>query len=112
MNTRGDLITRLHKSSGTPPYLCSSSLYFLLYPERLDTISDMSAILTLQSTVKLSTGMFANPLRRDIRELTILMLGYTIPRLGFGVYRNEGDTCKPSVLEAFKAGYRSVLFAL
>ena len=34
-----------------------------------------------------------------------LASGYTMPRLGFGVYRST-DT-KSSVLEALKAGYRS-----
>jgi hypothetical protein len=32
--------------------------------------------------------------------------GHTIPALGFGVYQN--NDAKPSVLEAFKAGYRYV----
>ncbi|KAL0950133.1 hypothetical protein HGRIS_010129 [Hohenbuehelia grisea] len=43
--------------------------------------------LTLDSVVNLSTG-------------------YTMPLLGFGVYRN--DSAKDSCLEAFKAGYRHV----
>jgi diketogulonate reductase-like aldo/keto reductase len=35
-----------------------------------------------------------------------LSSGYTVPLLGFGVYQNYD--AKPSVLEAFKAGYRHV----
>jgi len=41
--------------------------------------------LTIHSTVTLSTG-------------------YKMPLLGFGVYQNQD--AKPSVIEAFRAGYR------
>jgi len=41
-----------------------------------------------------------------LASTTRLSSGYTMPLLGFGVYQNY--TTKPSVLEAFKAGYRHV----
>jgi len=47
----------------------------------------MATKLALTSTIKLSSG-------------------YTMPLLGFGVFQNQ--EAKPSVLEAFKAGYRHV----
>ncbi|CAK5265791.1 unnamed protein product, partial [Mycena citricolor] len=54
---------------------------FLLY------ILRPMASLTLSSTVRLNSG-------------------YSMPLLGFGVYQNRN--ARPSVLEAFKAGYRHV----
>jgi len=50
-----------------------------------------TAKLTINSTITLSTG-------------------YKIPLLGFGVYQNKNAT--PSVIEAFKAGYRYALVML
>lgn len=42
----------------------------------------------------------------DIKSALRLSSGHFMPRLGFGVYQNYDAT--PSVLEAFKAGYRHV----
>ena len=43
-----------------------------------------------------------------IDSIATLSSGHTIPRLGFGVYQNEGSTCESSVLEALRAGYRHI----
>lgn len=51
------------------------------------TMSESPKTLTINSTVKLSSG-------------------YDLPLLGFGVYQNDDAT--PAVLEALKAGYRHV----
>ncbi|KAL4261062.1 NADP-dependent oxidoreductase domain superfamily protein [Pleurotus pulmonarius] len=42
----------------------------------------------------------------NLNSVVKLSSGYTLPLLGFGVYRNDDAT--PSVLEAFKAGYRHI----
>ncbi|CAK5265792.1 unnamed protein product [Mycena citricolor] len=65
----------------------------VMVPQRLNrvllspfTFSPMAS-LTLSSTVRLNSG-------------------YSMPLLGFGVYQNQN--ARPSVLEAFKAGYRHI----
>ena len=59
------------------------------------------AALTIASSVKLSSGGL---IRNIDTELAQALSGYTLPLLGFGVYQNYD--ARPSVLDAFKAGYR------
>ena len=37
-----------------------------------------------------------------------LSSGYTMPALGFGVYKNTGASVVPACLAAFEAGYRHI----
>ncbi|SJK97535.1 uncharacterized protein ARMOST_00787 [Armillaria ostoyae] len=58
---------------------------------------------TLSSNVQLSSGAFAMLHWSTVANINP---GYSMPLLGFGVYQNYNAT--PTVLEAFRAGYRHV----
>ena len=64
-----------------------------------------SSVLLKSGTSSESSVFFAPGAGQvDTNNASELCLGHTMPRLGFGVWRNYDTT--PSVLEAFKAGYR------
>ncbi|KAA8894748.1 NADP-dependent oxidoreductase domain-containing protein [Sphaerosporella brunnea] len=44
----------------------------------------------------------------NISSTVRLRSGYTMPRLGFGVYQTPADICKPVVLHALRTGYRHI----
>lgn len=62
-------------------------------------------VLDIKSALRLSSGKINYHIY--VHAYSTLPVGHFMPRLGFGVYQNYDAT--PSVLEAFKAGYRSVL---
>lgn len=88
-----DSISARHHPYPFPPPASPHSMdifmFFSNFIQRKNNFKiNMASKLTLQST------------------LPIGKTGLTIPRLGFGVYQSEGNTCIKSCLTALKAGCR------
>ncbi len=88
------------------PNLSNSSLnptpLITIPAERVVQMAD----LTINSTVRLSSGGSLVRVYMRVCAHRRFQIGYEIPLVGFGVYQIDKDETKAAVLEALRAGYR------